>query len=453
MAVAPNIFLQTNLLSDQAGKAAAVDTSVVNAWGLATQTTGGGFWIAENGKGVSSVYTGNVNRGALTKSIPDVTVPGASVTGVAFNGTSDFVVTNGSASGPATFVFVTESGQISGWNTNVPAPSPAAAAQSVKTVAGAVYKGVAIGNNGTENLLYAANFATGKVDVFDKNFATKTLVGTFTDSAIPAGYAPFNVANIGGVIFVAYARQDAAKVDEVAGAGRGYISRFDTNGNLLGRFASGGTLNAPWAMVQAPAGFGPFGGDILVGNFGNGRIEAYKPSGGSAPARFDGYLMNASGKPISIDGLWGLAFGNGTAGDVGSLYFAAGPSNETHGLFGKLAPAVDLRLAGVATLVSTPKAINFRTHTFQVELTIRNVSRQNLTGPMMVVLDDLPAGVQITGASGVTSSGKPFITLPASSLAAGGKTKLTVTFNARTRDFGRALSAFATAELVQGQFG
>src|SRR4029078_827154 len=167
--------------------------------------------------------------------------------GVVFNGTSDFVISDGAGhSGPAAFIFVTEDGTIAGWNLNVPPPPPSAAAQVGTTVAGAIYKGVALGNNGTENLLYAANFDTGHIDVFDTHFASKPLAGSFTDSKLPAGYAPFNIQNVGGTLYVMYAQQDADAEDEVAGAGKGFVDRFDMNGNLLGRFASRGPLNAPW---------------------------------------------------------------------------------------------------------------------------------------------------------------------------------------------------------------
>jgi uncharacterized protein (TIGR03118 family) len=446
------VYLQTNLISDESGVAAITDPAVVNAWGLALPPTSGNFWLSNNGTATSSVYGGDVHGSPLVNKIPPaVAIPGSSPTGVVFNTTTDFKVSDGAGhSGAAAFIFVAEDGSITGWNPAVPPPPPSRSAQLGTTVAGAIYKGVAIGNDGSENLLYAANFHTGRIDVFDTHFAAKTLPGNFTDPHLAAGYAPFNIANIGGVLYVTYAQQDAARADEVAGAGKGFVDRFDTNGNFLGRFATRGPLDAPWGMVQAPDNFGRFSGDILVGNFGDGRIEAYRPANGSGPGRFEGFLQDASGKPLAIDGLWGLVFGNGSSGDVNSLYFTAGPDDESHGLFGKLSPANDLRSSGHVAVQLRLTSVDFQTGTFQADLVVRNLSKQPISGPILIVFDRLPAGATLSGATGTTADGKPFISL-AGPLAPHGKTTVSITFTASRQQFGRTLSSLVRAAVVQPQ--
>jgi Ca2+-binding RTX toxin-like protein len=217
---------------------------------------------------------------------------------------------------------------VTGWNAQV----SLTIAQLGFSNPDAIYTGIALGNNGSGNFLYLADFRNRKIEVLDAAFHATALAGTFTDPDLPADYAPFNVAAISGKLYVAYAKQDANGAEEITGAHLGFINVFDVNGNLLQRLISAGNLNAPWAMVVAPADFGDFSGDLLVGNFGDGRIHAYDPTSGA----FLGTLADAD-KPIEIDGLWGLTFGNGsTAGDVTTLYYAAGPSDETHGLFGKI---------------------------------------------------------------------------------------------------------------------
>lgn len=328
-----NSYRQRNLVSDQA-RGTHKDRNLVNAWGLYFSPTGP-FWINANGTGVATVY--NDKGQAQPPGTPlVVTIPrspsatgagNASPTGGVFNPTADFAVKPGMKS---VFIFVTEDGTISGWN---PTANATNAILTVDNSAkGAVYKGVAMGNVGMNNYVYVANFHAGTVEVYDSHFAPATLPGSFHDSGIPAGFAPFNIANLGGKLYVTYAKQDSDQHDDVKGPGNGFVDVFDTSGNLLSRFASNGKLNSPWGLTMAPSEFGAFGGAILVGNFGDGAINAFAPDG-----TFLGQLNDHRGSPIAIDGLWALHFGNGAqGGDLGVLYFTAGPGDEGHGLFGSL---------------------------------------------------------------------------------------------------------------------
>jgi len=364
-AVPATAFLATDLVSDQPGVAPITDPTLVNAWGIALNPAGP-VWISANGTGLSEVYGGPVSTGALTQPFK-VNTPGGSPTGQVFAGIAgNFVVSGVNASGNPTsgqsaFIFASESGNVTGWNPAVFAAAPTAPGPSTNAILGfsatdgAIYKGIALANNGTANFLYVADFHNGKIDVLDTNFHLTHLNGSFTDPNLPRGYAPFNVAAINGKLYVTYAKQDADAEDDVAGRGNGFIDVFDTNGHLQQRLASRGELNSPWGMALAPAGFGDFGGALLVGNFGNGHINAFNPDTG----KFLGTLSEAPGRPLTIDGLWGLAFGNGTpSGDANTLFYAAGPDGEAHGLFGKITanPAgtnpVHAALAG-STLVVT----------------------------------------------------------------------------------------------------
>jgi uncharacterized protein (TIGR03118 family) len=198
-----------------------------------------------------------------------------------------------------------------------------------------IYKGAAIGNVGGQDYLYAANFKAGTVDVYKGTTSAPALTGSFTDPGLPAGYAPFNVQNLNGSLYVTYALQDADKEDEVAGLGLGFVDRYNLNGNFAERVASGGTLNAPWAVATAPSSFGPMAGDLLVGNFGDGHINIYDPN----THAFLGQVLDASNRPLAVDGLWALSPGNDRlAGSSHLLYFTAGPNEEAHGLFGVLTP-------------------------------------------------------------------------------------------------------------------
>ncbi|HEV8335001.1 MAG TPA: TIGR03118 family protein [Candidatus Polarisedimenticolia bacterium] len=332
-AIADDVYLPTDLVSDQPGVAPILDTHLVNGWGIAVPPSSGAFWVSSEGAGLSVLYSGDVGPNPLAKAPLEVSIPGGHPTGVVFNtivGVSDFVIASGSSAAPATFIFASLAGEVTGWS---PAVSQTSAQLAFQATDGAIYTGIALGNNGAGNFLYLADFHNRKIDVLNASFQVAHLAGSFTDSDLPGDYAPFNVAILGGRLHVAYAKQDADGEEEITGPHLGFIDVFDLNGNFLQRLVSQGRLNAPWAMVVAPAGFGQFSGDLLVGNFGDGRINAYDPATGA----FVGTLSQSSNDPIEIDGLWGLAFGNGTtAGSATSLYYAAGPSDETHGLFGKI---------------------------------------------------------------------------------------------------------------------
>jgi uncharacterized protein (TIGR03118 family) len=331
-------FAVTNLVTDDqtVNKAQITDTSLVNAWGISFGPTSP-FWVSDNGSGVATLYNVNPLTNATSKLGLTVTIPGeGSVTGQVFSNVA------GSFNGDV-FLFVSEDGTISGWR--------GALGTNAETLVlgdpANVYKGAALATIGSNTYLYAANFRAGTIDVL-KGGGAPSLTGNFTDPGIPAGYAPFDIKNLGDKLYVTYALQDGAKHDDVAGAGHGFVSVFDLQGNFIGRVASQGMLNSPWGLAIAPSSFGAFAGDLLVGNFGDGTINAFDLGTNS----FDGQLPGPSGDPIAIDGLWGLTPGNGGgAGDPLSIYFSAGPSDESHGLFGVIAPAPEpatLALLGLA---------------------------------------------------------------------------------------------------------
>ena len=325
-----NSYIQTNLVSDLPGVAAQMDPDLVNPWGIVagpstTSRPGTPFWVSDNGTGLSTIYDGKGNKQGLVVSIPPAPggTPPSAPTGIVFNSVS-------SSFGGSPFIFSTEDGTIAAW---IP---PSTAATIEASSPGSIYKGLASGNNGSGDLLYATNFALGRVDVFDSNFHGTTVPGGFTDPNLPAGYAPFNIQNIGGKLYVTYALQDSGHEDDVPGAGHGFVDVFDLNGNLLQRLISQGALNSPWGLAVASPGFGALAGDLLVGNFGDGTIHAYDSSGNLVAA-----LNDVNGKPVMIPGLWGLSFGNGAHDQgVDTLFFTAGipgsGSIEDHGLFGTL---------------------------------------------------------------------------------------------------------------------
>lgn len=325
----------TNLVSDVPGRAQITDANLANAWGLAAGPATP-IWVANNHTDSSTLYSGAIAGSPVTAVPLVVSVAGGAPTGMVFNGGSEFVVSAGGISAPARFIFASEGGDITGWNIGVPPPPPSTASQPAVHVDGAVYKGLAIATTATGARLYATNFHAGTVDVFDGAFAPVVKAGAFTDPKLPAGYAPFNVAVIGGQVYVTYAKQDADGEDDVSGRGHGFIDVFDTDGNFQHRLVSRGRLNSPWGLALAPQTFGRFAGKLLVGNFGDGRINVYDLGTG----RFRGVLRDRHEHAITIEGLWALQFGNPAFAGADTLIFSAGPDDETHGLLGIIEPKI-----------------------------------------------------------------------------------------------------------------
>jgi uncharacterized protein (TIGR03118 family) len=345
-------YVITPLTSNLAGHAAMQDAILQNAWGIAFSPAGSPFWVNDNATGCSTLYGGTGAKiTALQVSIP---LPGnfvpvtscqpndpkkpsnpspAAPTGIVWNPSASFLVPGTKI--PAVFIFSTEDGTISAWAGGLnPADNAVLAADESAT--GAVYKGLTFAVNAKGAFLFAPNFRNGTVDVFGPNgmdgmFTKVTLDGHFTDSQIPAGYAPFNIANIDGDLFVTYAKQDADKHDDVRGAGHGFVDVFDTDGHLIRRFESRGRLNSPWGIARASFAFGPFSGKILIGNFGDGRINVFNNDG-----TFVDQIEDVHGKPLVIEGLWTLTLGGGLNSSPDTLYFSAGPNDETNGLFGTI---------------------------------------------------------------------------------------------------------------------
>jgi uncharacterized protein (TIGR03118 family) len=349
-------FLQTNLVSDLPGLARLLDPTLKNAGGISLSPNGGAFWVSSNGTGVSELYLGDLNGNPISAPFKVIILNG-SPTGQVFNpnqpimangNSTAFSVTDGTNTGASVFIFATRTGAILGWNPGVGAPiqTPFGMLSGTTEVGfqatdGAIYDGLAIGDFGDGHFLYAADFHNGKIDVIDGQFRKVALgangFGTFTDPNLPQGFAPFNIQNIGGKLYVTYAKQDATGTRDVAGPGNGFIDVFDTSGHLLQRLVSGGALNSPWGLALAPANFGSFSNDLLVGNFGDGTINAYNPTTGA----FVGQMLDVNGNAIHIDGLWGLAFGNGTSsGPANTLFFSAGINGGRDGLFGSLQATV-----------------------------------------------------------------------------------------------------------------
>lgn len=334
-------YKQTNLVADTSGVAGAMDSNLVNPWGI-SRSSGSPWWVSDNGTGMATLYTGTGTAASLVVTIPtgdpNVSTTGTP-TGQVFNGTQDFQLAPGK---PALFIFVTEDGTVSGWN---PGVNPSAAVIKVPEklpVSGAsVFKGVALAtitdsSGGATNFLYVADFRKGRVNVYDKNFHQVSLgEDAFRDDHVRAGFSPFNIQNIGGNLYVAYAKQDSQKHDEVDGAGLGYVDVYTPWGHLINRLEHGWWLNGPWGMTQAPSDFGAYSHDILVGQFGSGNIDVFDPVTG----QFKGFLNDATNMPITINGLWGINFGGGgTSGPANTLFFAAGSDGEQHGLFGTITP-------------------------------------------------------------------------------------------------------------------
>ncbi len=327
-----HFYQQTDLVSNVPGLANFTDPNLVNPWGISSEP-GGPFWVSDNGSGKSTLYDNKGNPQSLVVTIPSPKhgMMG-SPTGTVFNGnTNDFMVSENGVSGASIFLFDSEDGTISGWNGGVDETHAVIAVDNSKS--GAVYKGLAIRVNQYDGFLYATNFHAGTIDVYNQKFAPVKPSGSFTDPHLPKGYAPFNIQNINGRFYVTYAKQNAQKNGDVPGAGHGYVDVFDINGNLVRRLVSGGQLNSPWGMAIAGRSFGKFSYDLLVGNFGDGHINAFDPDTGA----FKGQLTDQAGKPIVIDGLWSLMFGlGGQAGNPNQLFFTAGIHHEADGLFGMI---------------------------------------------------------------------------------------------------------------------
>lgn len=337
-------FAVTNLVTDDPSinQAQITDPNLVNPWGVSFSPTSP-FWVSNNGTGTSTLYSVGPATGLVTKQGLTVSIPGeGNVTGQVFNGGSQFNADR--------FLFVSEDGTISGWRNALGTVAEILQTGDVANV----YKGSALATVGADTYLYAANFRTGAIDVIKGTSGAPDLTGKFVDPNLPAGYAPFNIQLLDGKLYVTYALQDAAKSDDVAGAGHGIVNVFDTNGNLISRVASGGIptspLDSPWGLAIAPSNFGPFAGDLLVGNFGDGRINAYD----LATNTFEGPLKGTDGAPLVIPGLWALTPGNdGSAGSSSKLYFTAGPGGESHGLFGAISSVPEPSTAvlfGIAAL-------------------------------------------------------------------------------------------------------
>jgi uncharacterized protein (TIGR03118 family) len=328
-AAVDNAYTIHPLVADVSGEAQTTDSNLVNAWGLAAGPTTP-WWVVDNETDKSTVYNASLGAPPLLT----VSVAGGPTGTVFHDATTDpsnFVLPTG---GAARFIFASEDGVLRGWN---PGGGGIAQVPTQDSVADASYKGLAIGQTGSGPRLYAADFHNATVNVFDGSWHLVASPG-FTDPRLPEGYAPFGIQTIGSRVFVAYAKKDEEEEDEEeAGQGLGFVDAYDTSGNLLGRVAQHGQLNAPWGLALAPASFGHFGGDLLVGNFGDGQINAYREVGGSF--EHAGELRDANGKSLAIDGLWALQFGNnGAAGSSDTLFFTAGPDEETHGLFGSITP-------------------------------------------------------------------------------------------------------------------
>ena len=319
------LFDQINLVTNDqmANSAQVTDPHLLNAWGISFSATSP-FWVSDNGYGVSTLYAVDPNTNATTINSLVVTIPpagGGTPTGQVINATSAF--------NNDRFLFVSEDGTISGWRGALGTTAEVLQLGSPDNV----YKGTTEATINGYSYLYAANFRAGTIDVLKGTSGAPNLASHFTDPTLPAGYAPFNIQKLGDYLYVTYAVQDASKHDDVSGAGNGIVSVFDTQGNFLGRVGTGGTLNSPWGLAIAPLSFGDLAGDLLVGNFGDGTINAFNLGKG----RFDGQLKALDGSVLAIDGLWGLTVGNdGNGGSSNKLYFSAGPDGETNGLFGVL---------------------------------------------------------------------------------------------------------------------
>ena len=407
----PGTYLMHSLVSDLPDTADFQDPNLVNPWGIAASATGP-FWIGNNSTGTSTIYSANGTASSLVVSIPSPTMPtGGAVSGVISNSTTAFMIGSGSAAKPAAFIFCTEDGTIAGWSSTVNATTAVLAVN--QSASGAVFKGCVVGGTAAAPLLYVTDFHNGVVDMFDGTFTPIVNKTAFVDPTIPAGYAPFGISILGSSVYVTYAKQDAAKHDDVAGVGNGYIDVFNASGALSMRLISQGVLNSPWAMVIAPATFGQFGGDLLVGNFGDGAINAFDPQKGTPL----GTLKDNTGNALPITGLWGLRFGNGgSGGDPATLYFTAGTTGpygesvESHGLFGSIQAIPSFTSANVVNAASFAPSVAANTWTSilggGLASTTRSWAATDFTGAKLPTVID-GVGVTVNGEPGYISYVSP----------------------------------------------
>jgi uncharacterized protein (TIGR03118 family) len=376
-------YVQTNIVSDGSVQAQKTDPTLINPWGI---SIGGKFWIDAAGSGFSIVDDASGNK-AFAVTIPPAasTSPHGTPTGTVFNtDTTAFTIPG---QGSATFIFGTLDGTIAAWNSKTPQ------AVTVASAAHAVYTGIVIDKNATGTFLLAANRAGGTVDVYDTNFSATHLAGSFSDPSLPAGFTPFGVHLIANNVYVTYG-QINSQGKEVAGAGLGYINQFDMNGNFVKRAISQGNLNAPWGMALAPQGFGSLGGSLLVGNFGDGVINAYDPT----TFALKGQVTNSSGQPVTNSGLWEIVFGAGTstgttaanAGDPNTLYFAAGINSGQGGLFGSVGVA---QPAGSADFTFTSSSQSITVTNGQTgNLSLNFAAVNGFSGTVTLSCSGLPSG-------------------------------------------------------------
>lgn len=438
---AASAFSNTALVANAAGSSAkTVDAKLVNGWGIAFGTTSP-VWVANRGTDTSTLYNGNGKAQPVASPRVVSLDTGFGATGVVFNGSTDFVVSAAGKSAAAAFIFSGEGGRIAGWSATV---DGAKAITTYSATDGAVYKGLAIANNGSANFLYASDFRNAKVDVFDASYqkqaATATRFG-FADSTLPAGYAPFGIqavkngANGATQIYVAYAlKAAAAGADESTGAGLGVVNVFDANGVFVKRLVSpGGKLNAPWGLALAPADFGTLSNALLVGNFGDGTINGFDATSGA----FIGTVNDSTGKAFSASGLWGIAFGNGAGNQPkNTLFYAAGPNGETAGLYGRI------DLGATPPTLNTPPVVTLQLPTGNLAGTV------SLTATVQSPLNISKVEYFANGASIGSATSAPYTVTWNSTAVANGSVTLKAT--ATDSDGNAGSSADASATVANG---
>lgn len=356
------VYSDAALVVDKAEVVASsktVDANLQNPWGIAV-ATGLPFWIADNNSNLATLYsgTGTVETQEVTGSAATgIAIPAsaagvqANPTGQVYNGSGSFLITTNKGQETALFLFAGEGGTIAGWASDSGSAAVTAYDDGVTNGANhAVYKGLALGTVNGATFLYATDLHNSKIDVFDTNFAKPAdMQAKFVDPTIPQGFVPFGISAVGNQLYVTYAMQDTAKHDEVPGAGLGYVDVFDFSGNFVSRFASAGALNAPWGIAMAPSGFGSIAGDVVIGNFGDGKINIFKPNG-TQLATSVGPLTGSNGQPFAFQGLWSLVFGNGDSDKpLTTLFYTAGFANQMDGVFGSITSSTTTSTATTPT--------------------------------------------------------------------------------------------------------